>query len=172
MPKGLPALQRAARVIERATNVGFQWSDLQGPLAKIDEELKELKDEIAAGAPKEKIEAEIGDLLFSVANVAYLTKVTPEDALRGTLARFDYRFRHMEKRLAETGRKPKDATLEEMDKYWDEAKKLDHNPVRRFPLGDSLRKDRREVRGAEGPLRRAFDLLRGSCLGILYGQHR
>ncbi len=132
-PKGLPALQRTARVIDKVSKVGFQWPDLNGPLAKLDEELRELRAEVAtlegaktgpeADAARARAEGELGDLLFSVCNVARFLKVNPEDALRGTLARFEKRFRHVEDRLRAQGRSPKDATLEEMDGYWEEAKR-------------------------------------------------
>ncbi|MGZ3697920.1 MAG: nucleoside triphosphate pyrophosphohydrolase [Bdellovibrionota bacterium] len=135
VPKGLPALQKAARVLEKVTKVGFQWNDMHGPLGKVEEELGELKAEVlaleaamknkAAGeAPaRAKVEAELGDLFFTLCNVAYLLKVSPEDSLRSTLARFETRFRHVERRLKETGRTPDQSSLEEMDTFWDEAKR-------------------------------------------------
>lgn len=128
LPKGLPALQRTARVIEKATQVGFQWSDLEGPLAKIDEELAELRAEIQnhkkmpSPEAKERIEKELGDLLFSVCNVGHLAGVQPEDALRGTLRRFERRFRFVERGLREQGKRPEDSHLQEMDQLWNEAK--------------------------------------------------
>lgn len=126
LPKGLPALQRSARTIEKVTKVGFQWKDLEGPLAKVDEELAELRREISAEKPvRERIEAELGDLLFTLCNVGYLVKASPEDALRGTLSRFESRFRHVEKRLREQGKSPEQSTLEEMDRFWDEAKTME-----------------------------------------------
>ncbi len=146
IPKGLPALQKAARIIEKVTRVGFQWPDMQGPLAKAEEEVAELKAEVlkyermlkelkAAGqkesadldAARLKLADELGDVFFTLANLAYLTKVSPEDALRRTLARFERRFRHVEKRLKEQGRKPDQATLAEMDVFWDEAKKIERH---------------------------------------------
>ena len=111
-------------MIEKVSKVGFQWSDLQGPLGKIDEELRELKEEIESNAPKEKIQAELGDLLFSICNVAYFLKLNPEDGLRATLTKFEKRFRHVEKRLKEMGKTPEQSNLEEMDRFWEEAKKL------------------------------------------------
>jgi len=138
VPKGLPALQRASRVMEKVTKVGFQWKDMQGPLAKVDEEIAELKSEILTyeAAPKDsparesarvKLEAELGDVFFSLCNLAYLSKVNPEDALRSTLKRFESRFKHVEKRLKENGKLPENSTLDEMDRYWDEAKVLERN---------------------------------------------
>jgi tetrapyrrole methylase family protein / MazG family protein len=132
-PKGLPSLQRTGRVIEKVSKVGFQWKDLKGPIEKLDEELGEFKEEVIAleKAPdsekdqaRARLQAELGDLIFSLCNVAYLMKLSPEDAIRGTLGRFEARFRHVEKRLKQTGKTPEQSNLEEMDKYWDEAKKL------------------------------------------------
>ncbi len=137
VPKGLPGLQRAARVIEKVTKVGFQWPDLSGPLAKLDEELAELRAEVAklegadpakgsradeAEVARARVQTEIGDLFFSLANVAYLLKINPEDALREQLRRFELRFRHVETRLRESGKAPDQVSLEEMDRHWNEAK--------------------------------------------------
>ncbi|MCM2277213.1 MAG: nucleoside triphosphate pyrophosphohydrolase [Oligoflexia bacterium] len=132
LPRSLPALQRTARVIEKVTKVGFQWNDMTGPLAKLEEELAELKAEVLKleknredESLRRKLEHELGDVLFSVCNVGYLMKANPEDALRGTLGRFERRFRHVERRLREQGKLPEQSTLEEMDRYWDEAKALE-----------------------------------------------
>jgi tetrapyrrole methylase family protein/MazG family protein len=129
VPKGLPALQRAGRVIEKVTKVGFQWEDMHGPLAKVDEELGEFKEEVLALEKdknneelRKRLESELGDLFFTLCNVAYLMKVNPEDALRGTLARFESRFKFVEKRLKSLGKLPENSTLEEMDQFWNEAK--------------------------------------------------
>ena len=132
VPKGLPSLQRAARVIEKVTKVGFQWPDMKGPLDKVEEELREFRAEIeklerAPESEREKLRAnaadEIGDLFFTLANVAYLMKISPEDALRSQLRRFESRFKHVERRLKEQGKSPEQSTLEEMDKHWEEAKR-------------------------------------------------
>ena len=139
VPKGLPALQRAGRVIEKVTKVGFQWEDMQGPLAKVEEELQELKTEVLsleklAKRPENAVEAdrlrsrvadELGDLFFTLANVAHLMKISPEDTLRAQLSRFEKRFRHVEKRIKETGKRLDESTLAEMDVFWEEAKKLE-----------------------------------------------
>jgi tetrapyrrole methylase family protein/MazG family protein len=136
VPKGLPSLQRAARVLEKVTKVGFQWEDMQGPLAKVDEELAEMKAEVLAlekldkksseaDAVREKLSGEIGDLFFTLANVAWLMKINPEDSLRSTLVRFESRFKHVERRLKEAGKTPEQSNLEEMDRYWDEAKRIE-----------------------------------------------
>ena len=133
VPKGLPILQRSSRVIEKVTRVGFQWNDMQGPISKLEEELEEFKKEIIAlqaeskerAELREKTESELGDLLFTICNLAYLNQLNPENALRGTIQRFERRFRHVEKRLKAMGKKPEDSTLEEMNTFWDEAKKLE-----------------------------------------------
>src|SRR6187401_2245290 len=104
---------------------------MNGPLDKTREELGELEQEIRAYEkdPSEEhrkcIESELGDLLFTVANLGYLMKVNPEDALRSQLHRFENRFKHVERRLKEEGKAPEQATLQEMDVFWDEAKKLE-----------------------------------------------
>ncbi len=132
VPKGLPALQRAARVIEKVTKVGFQWADMKGPLAKVHEETKELQEEVLKleRDPKneelrKKVSNEIGDLLFTVCNVAYLLKISPEDSLRAQMQRFESRFKHVEKRLKASGKTPEQSTLAEMDQFWDKAKKIE-----------------------------------------------
>jgi tetrapyrrole methylase family protein/MazG family protein len=151
VPKGLPALQKAARIIEKVTKVGFQWNDMNGPLDKVEEELREMKQEVLAleravqakagdaelAAQRERLASEVGDLFFTLANVAYLMKVNPEDALRGTLARFESRFRHVERRLREAGKTPEQSNLEEMDRFWDEAKALAKQPVGKGKEGSS-----------------------------------
>lgn len=145
VPKGLPALQRAGRVIEKVTKVGFQWPDLAGPLDKMDEEFAELKVELAklreatdAKKPeadlaplRERVSSELGDVFFCLANVAHLLKIQPEDTLRAQLSRFEGRFKHIERRLKEQGRTPDQASLEEMDVFWDEAKKMEKDSVGR-----------------------------------------
>ena len=121
VPVNLPALVRAERMTEKAGAVGFDWPDLAGVLAKMREELAELEEAIAL-ADHAAIESELGDLLFALANLGRFVKVHPEEALRGTLRRFEARFHHVEARLAEQGRTPPEATLAEMDGYWNEAK--------------------------------------------------
>jgi tetrapyrrole methylase family protein/MazG family protein len=132
LPKGMPSLQRTERMIEKVSKVGFQWSDLSGPLAKVQEEFQELKSELEAAKPDAKrIEAELGDLLFSICNLAYMSKVHPEDALRGTLHRFESRFRFVERKLHEQGKKPEQSSLDEMDGLWNEAKIAEKGSVQK-----------------------------------------
>jgi tetrapyrrole methylase family protein/MazG family protein len=143
LPKGLPALQKSTRVIERVTQVGFQWPDLNGPLEKVAEEMVEFQEELKTtlnlmNAPsaeqstpsalpqaRKRLEAELGDILFSLCNVASFLKISPEDALRSTLAKFERRFRFVEQSLAREGRSPRDSTLQEMDRYWEKAKEIE-----------------------------------------------
>ena len=123
----MPALLAAYRVTQKAAGVGFDWPDAGAVLEKLDEELAEVRAEIAAPesdaeARKARLRDEVGDLLFTVANLARKLEVDPEAALAGTLLKFRRRFAHVEATLAERGRHLADATLEEMDALWDEAK--------------------------------------------------
>ena len=118
VPKGLPALTQALSYQTRAARVGFDWDSIEPVIAKVYEEIEELR---AAETPAER-EAEVGDLLFAVVNWARWLKVDPEAALRGTNARFARRFRHVEEGAAQQGRALQDMTLAEMDALWDDAK--------------------------------------------------
>jgi len=118
VPSSLPALLRAYRVGQKASNSGFDWPDLEGPTAKVEEEWIELQEAIAIG-DKQRISDEMGDMLFALTNMSRKLKIEPEMALRGTVERFTSRFNHVEQQL---GDKLGSATLEEMDVLWDEAK--------------------------------------------------
>lgn len=118
---GLPALLRAYKLQKRAARVGFDWPDASHVLAKITEEAAELE-EAAATLPCEKVEEEMGDLLFVMANLARHMKVDPEAALRNANAKFIRRFAAIEAALAKNGRTPDQSNLEEMDALWDAAK--------------------------------------------------
>ena len=118
-----PALVRAEKLQKRAARVGFDWPEIGPVIDKIEEELGELRAELAAGTvDAARATDELGDVLFAVANLARHLKLDPEAALRATNQKFERRFRHIERRLAESGRKPADATLEEMEALWQEAK--------------------------------------------------
>jgi MazG family protein len=124
VPVALPALVRAVKLQKRAAEVGFDWPKLSPVIEKAEEEIEELKTAIAkqdAGGAKGVAE-EFGDLLFVMANLARHLKIDPETVLRDANAKFARRFRSIEQALAREGRKPEDATLEEMDALWDEAK--------------------------------------------------
>jgi ATP diphosphatase len=121
VPAALPGLTRAVKLQDRAGRVGFDWNDPRAVIAKIREELDEVEAEL--DGPQERREAEIGDLLFAVANLARHLNVDPEGALRSCNLKFIRRFGFIEGRLAADGRKPADATLDEMDRLWNEAKR-------------------------------------------------
>jgi len=121
--RALPALLRAEKIQKRAARVGFDWKQTGPVIDKIEEELGELRAELEAGdVDQARLTDELGDVLFAVANLARHCKIDPEAALRATNDKFERRFRHIERRLAEAGRKPTDATLEEMEALWQEAK--------------------------------------------------
>jgi tetrapyrrole methylase family protein/MazG family protein len=137
VPKTLPALLRAYQTQARAARVGFDWphnaAGLEQVFGKVAEEIGEMHDAVAKGASeaestrsqpagREHIEAELGDILFSLVNLARFLKVNPEDALRGSTNRFIDRFHLVEAQAAEKGRSLTDMTLAEMDLLWDEAK--------------------------------------------------
>ena len=129
VPPTLPGLLKAQRTQEKAARVGFDWKDAKGPMAKIEEELGELKAEIAklggTGVPpvrKEAVKAELGDLLFSVCNLARHLGVDSESALEGSTAKFARRFRTVEAGAKAQGKVLGDMTLAEMDALWNEAK--------------------------------------------------
>lgn len=122
VPRSLPALLKAYRMQDKASKIGFDWEHGEDVWAKVHEEIEELRQAVE-GENGEDIEEEIGDLLFSIVNYARFLHVNPEDALRRTINKFDRRFRHVERRLREQNREPGDATLDEMDGYWDEAKR-------------------------------------------------
>ncbi len=119
---GLPALIRAVKLQRRAARVGFDWPGPEPVLEKIDEELAELRHEIDTGAPGARLQDELGDLLFAVANLARHLDIDPEAALRGTNDKFTRRFRAVERGCAERGRAPQDCSLEEMEALWQAAK--------------------------------------------------
>ncbi|MBR1920622.1 MAG: nucleoside triphosphate pyrophosphohydrolase [Kiritimatiellae bacterium] len=128
VPAALPGLLKAQRTQEKAARVGFDWPDAAGPLAKIEEELGELKAEIAARASDRpadsvRVKEELGDLVFAVCNLARHLKVDAESAVELTTARFARRFRAVEAGAKAAGRRLNDMTLAEMDELWDAAKK-------------------------------------------------
>ncbi|MFH1892910.1 MAG: nucleoside triphosphate pyrophosphohydrolase [Candidatus Zixiibacteriota bacterium] len=122
VPKSLPALLRAYRVQEKAARFGFDWEKVEDIIVKLDEETVELKSELADKNESGIIE-ELGDLLFTVVNVARFLKIDPERALNRITNKFKTRFEYIETRLAESDRTVADATLAEMDKLWDESKR-------------------------------------------------
>jgi len=121
VPREMPALLRAHRLQEKASRVGFDWKEAQEVFRKVEEELAELRAAME-GQAADRVEAELGDLLFALVNLSRFLAVNPEEALRKTIARFIARFRYIEEELARRGRSLRQATLEEMDALWAEAK--------------------------------------------------
>ena len=125
VPRALPALVRAEKLQQRAARAGFDWPDLSPVLAKVDEELRELRAEIDAGATRRRLADELGDVLFACVNLARHLGVDPEASLRGTNARFETRFRWIEVTLARRGLRPEDVGLDELDRLWNAAKRTE-----------------------------------------------
>jgi tetrapyrrole methylase family protein/MazG family protein/ATP diphosphatase len=119
---GLPALSRAAKLGQRAARVGFDWTDTAGVLDKMREELEELEHAVQAG-DSSHVREELGDFLFSVAQLARHLEVDPEGALRDAGGKFERRFRTMEKHLEEQGRTPSGASAAELEALWAQAKR-------------------------------------------------
>ena len=124
VPKHLPELQRAYRIQEKVSKVGFDWKNKKDVWAKVEEEIKELKKAETINNTDE-IENEIGDLIFSLVNYSRFLGVNPENALRKTNNKFTKRFIYIENKLLHIGRKITESNLEEMDKYWNESKAED-----------------------------------------------
>ncbi|MCL4818888.1 MAG: nucleoside triphosphate pyrophosphohydrolase [Vicinamibacteria bacterium] len=121
--KAHPALMEAFQMTTKVSRVGFDWPHAEAAMGKLEEELGELRAAARAGAGTKAIEEELGDLIFSAVNVARLLGVDPESALKAANRKFRRRFRHVETRLEERGRKPADSTLDEMDALWEESKR-------------------------------------------------
>ncbi len=122
VPLGLPALLRAYKIQSRAARVGFDWPGYTGALEKVEEELREWKEALESGR-REKIELETGDILFAVVNVARLAGIDPELALTAATGKFARRFKYIEEKASQEGRNLTEMTLEEMDFFWEQAKK-------------------------------------------------
>ncbi len=123
VPKSLPALVKASRIQDKAKGVGFDWEKPEQVWEKVQEELEEFQVEVAA-KNQEKMEAEFGDVLFSMINYARFLNINPEDALERTNKKFILRFQYLESKAALLGKPLMDMTLAEMDVFWNEAKKL------------------------------------------------
>ncbi len=121
LPRSLPALQRAFRLGERASRVGFDWSGAEDVWEKVAEEEEELR-EAMAGGNQQAVAHEIGDLLFSISSLSRLLGINPEEALQDTANRFVERFCSMERLIGQTGKKLADSSLEEMDRAWSAVK--------------------------------------------------
>ena len=121
VPRSLPAMVKAFRISEKAAAVGFDWSSAAEVWDKVHEEIKEVEVEMQSG-DKDKLEAEFGDLFFALINACRKSGIDPENALERTNKKFISRFNHLEKRIAEQGKMVSEASLEEMEQYWQEAK--------------------------------------------------
>ena len=128
VPGSLPALVKASRIQEKARGVGFDWEEKSQVWDKVEEEMREFRDEFNAVdnqvIDQEKAEGEFGDLLFSLINYARFIDINPENALEKTNKKFIKRFQYLENKAQENGKQLKDMTLAEMDTFWNEAKKL------------------------------------------------
>jgi XTP/dITP diphosphohydrolase len=123
VPRSLPALVKARRIQDKAKGVGFDWEEPQQVWDKVQEELQEFQEEVKAG-DQDKMEAEFGDVLFSMINYARFLNINPEDALERTNKKFISRFQYLESKAEELGKPLMDMTLGEMDVFWEEAKRL------------------------------------------------
>lgn len=123
VPTSLPAMVKASRIQDKVKGVGFDWEEPHQVWEKVQEELQELQDEVKTN-DKDKIEAEFGDVLFSMINYARFLKVNPEDALERTNKKFIKRFMYLEQKAKDLGKNLSEMTLAEMDVFWEEAKKF------------------------------------------------
>lgn len=123
VPKILPALQRAHRLQEKAAKVGFDWEKKEDVWKKVIEEIEEMHDSEKRGN-KQELEDEIGDVFFALVNYSRFLGIHPENALRKTNEKFINRFNYIETKISESGRKLIDSNLKEMDKYWEESKRV------------------------------------------------
>ena len=124
VPKSLPSLVKASRIQEKARAVGFDWEKPEQVWEKVQEEIDELKHEVDTHAPKEKVEGEFGDVLFSLINYARFLDINAEDALEKTNKKFIKRFQYLETEAGKIGKPLSEMTLAEMDVYWNKAKEL------------------------------------------------
>ncbi|GMQ96361.1 MAG: nucleoside triphosphate pyrophosphohydrolase [Gammaproteobacteria bacterium] len=121
--RGLPPLKRAGKLQRRAARVGFDWPDSKGVVEKLEEEIYELKEVVQNAQNKQRIQDELGDLLFTCVNLARHTGIDPETALAGANSRFEQRFKQIEQALTQKGKDLQEVSLDEMDTLWDEIKR-------------------------------------------------
>jgi tetrapyrrole methylase family protein/MazG family protein len=122
IPEALPALFRAEKMQRRVAQVGFDWDDAGPALDKVEEEFREFREALASG-DAEHAEEEFGDILFALVNAGRHSKISAENALRAAVRKFARRFRYVEDRFGEIGKDMREASLEEMDVYWEESKR-------------------------------------------------
>ena len=125
VPRSLPAMVKASRIQDKVAGVGFDWDSIDGVFDKVKEEIEELHKEVK-DQNLSNIEAELGDVFFSLINYARFLKVNPEDALERTNKKFIQRFQYLERTAEAKGKALKDMTLAEMEQYWQEAKAIPH----------------------------------------------
>lgn len=125
VPNSLPAMVKAYRMQEKVRGVGFDWEKPEQVWEKVQEELREFHDEVSKTGNKKEMEAEFGDVLFSLINYARFLDINPEDALERTNKKFKKRFQYLEKETKAEGKSLHDMSLDEMDVYWEAAKKMD-----------------------------------------------
>lgn len=129
IPENLSSLERAFRITQKVSGVGFDWPDKIGILKKMAEEVRELRSALSSG-DRNKIREEIGDLLFVLVNLSRFLKIDPEDALQRTIKKFICRFRHIETSLGKRGKNLPQTGLIEMDDLWEEAKRLEKGRIK------------------------------------------
>ena len=121
VPRAMPALERSRKIQKRAANVGFDWQEISPVVSKLKEEIEELEEAIGKGNSA-AVEAELGDVLFSVVNIARHTDVDPESALRRANSRFENRFKWIEQKLQSDGKSVTEMNLQQLDQLWEESK--------------------------------------------------
>ena len=124
VPKAMPALARAQSITRRASHLGFDWPDIGPVWGKVEEEIRELKNAAESG-DKARTGEELGDLFFSLVNLARFLDVEAEEILAQTIDRFTRRFHHIETKLQQANKSFDQSSLEEMDRFWEEAKKIE-----------------------------------------------
>ena len=124
VPKAMPALARAQSISRRAAHLGFEWPNIEQVWEKVEEEIRELK-QAAASGDRLRTGEEVGDLLFTIVNIARFLQVESEEVLAQTVDRFTRRFQHIEAKLKETNKSFDQTSIEEMDRFWEEAKRLE-----------------------------------------------
>jgi MazG family protein len=130
VPKSMPALARAQSISRRAAHLGFEWPDIDRVWEKVEEEIRELK-EAAASGDKIRTGEELGDLLFTMVNIARFLNVESEEVLAQTIDRFSRRFQHIETKLKKANKSFEQSSLEQLDQFWEEAKRIEAEQKRR-----------------------------------------
>jgi uncharacterized protein YabN with tetrapyrrole methylase and pyrophosphatase domain len=122
IPRGLPALPQSNLMQKRAASVGFEWTSVAEVIAKVEEELEELREEVQGAGPKEKQREELGDIIFALVSVARHPRIDPEEASRLSNRKFAQRFPHVEREAASQGKAPRELSAEQVDAFWNGAR--------------------------------------------------